>query len=106
MAGSGEAQNHTSLPDSSSSRPPKGSPLNQIKQRRVIFLAVNRGAHDHDVAEIHADGIDDDSFYAILKQEYLRIRGLYFRLFSYMIYSHCRFVYVSLPIPVLVTCHY
>ena len=61
----------------------------------IVFLAVKRGDYYHILREISASSMDDDTFFAALREKYLWSRGFLQRFFGYTIYSHCNFVSVS-----------
>jgi hypothetical protein len=67
-----------------------------LKDQLFVFLAVSRG-DDHRLAQLPVHGLEDDCFFELLKEEYLRVRGLIRRLLSIYIYHHCNFMMVSPP---------
>lgn len=60
-----------------------------------IFLTVNNN-DNHRLAQIKADLLQDDSFFARLKEEYINKRGRVRMIFSIWRYAGCEFRKVSI----------
>jgi len=72
-----------------------GQTINMLSVNdQVVFLGVNNGG-DYTIAQISVAKMDDDAFYEALREKYNKLRGVFRRYLSYMIYSHCEFAQVS-----------
>lgn len=58
--------------------------------RRLVFLTVNNN-EDYRLAQIEALALEDDCFFAKLREEYVRKRGTFRMLFSPWRYAGCEF---------------
>jgi hypothetical protein len=64
---------------------------------RLVFLTVNNNEH-HQLAQIKAHILEDDSFFEALKQEYVQKRGTLRMILSIWRYAGCEFRRASMAV--------
>lgn len=62
-----------------------------------VMLLV-RSHYDYYLAQLDVSGTNTVQFFAMLRKEYLRLRGFFARYFSVWRFSHCDFYRVRIPI--------
>jgi hypothetical protein len=90
----------TSETISEANTPSKGQTA--LVDPRLVFLTVSNNDH-HQLAQIKAQILEDDSFFASLRREYIQKRGMLRMIFSIWRYKGCEFRKVRVALRWIIT---